>query len=188
MLLCGLRKDFDTVPWERLFQRLQSLGVPTEMIWAIYALYETVTGRVGCPGGISETIASTIGLKQGCPLSPTLFGLYIDEIFDYILRAGGQGSDLAGTPVHIMLYADDIVLISVSLEGLQRHLGALDDFCIQRGLTVNLGKTKIMIFHTSSAVRSAATFTATGGRVEVVTSYVYLGVTFTSLPGPFTIK
>ena len=54
---------------------------------------------------------------------------------------------------------------------------------------MNLGKTKVIIFHTSSAVRSAATFTAVeGGRVDVVTSYVYLGVTFTSLPGPFTMR
>eukprot|EP00250_Pteridium_aquilinum_P005233 c15361_g1_i1 orf=69-221(+) len=50
------------------------------MIWGIYALYEQVLGRVRCPGGLSDTIASTIGVKQGCPLSPTLFGLYIDEV------------------------------------------------------------------------------------------------------------
>ena len=59
---------------------------------------------------------------------------------------------------------------------------------VHRELIVNLGKTKVMIFHTSSAVRSAATFTAAGGQVDVVTSYVYLGVTFTSLPGPFTMR
>ena len=181
------RKAFDTVPRERLFRRLQDLGVPSDMIWAIYALYERVTGRVRCPGGLSEALSSTIGVKQGCPLSPTLFGLYIDEISDYILRAGGAGADLAGTPVHILLYADDIVLISESPEGLQRHLDALDEFCTHRGLTVNLGKTKVMIFHTSPAVRSTATFTAAGGAIEVVTSYVYLGVTFVSLPGLFSM-
>ena len=71
---------------------------------------------------------------------------------------------------------------------MQNHLRALDDFCTQRGLIMNLGKTKVMIFHTSSAVRSAATFTAAGGWIEVVTSYVYLGVTFTSLRGPFTMR
>ena len=61
--------------------------------------------------------------------------------------------DLAGTPIHIMLYADDIILISESQAGLQQHLNALDDFCTQRGLTVNLGKTKVMIFHRSTLVR-----------------------------------
>ena len=112
------RKAFDTVPRDRLFQRLQSLGVPAEMIWGIYALDEQVLGRVCCPGELSDTIASTIGVKQGCPLSPTLFGLYIDEVADFIIRGGGGGVDISGTPVHIMLYADDIVLVSESQEGL----------------------------------------------------------------------
>ncbi|MCO5591745.1 hypothetical protein L7F22_045737 [Adiantum nelumboides] len=101
----------------------------THELASIYS--SQVTGRVRCPG-----------VKQGCPLSPTLFGLYIDEISDYVLRAGGAGPDLASTPVHIMLYADDIILLSETQEGLECHLRALDDFRIHRELTVNLGKTK----------------------------------------------
>ena len=99
-------------------------------------------------------------------------GYYIDEISDYVLRAGGRGANLVGTPVHIMLYADDNVLISESEEGLQQHHKALDEFCKHQGLTVNLGKTKVMIFHTSHGVRRAATFTAAaGGQIEVVQSW-----------------
>ncbi|MCO5584762.1 hypothetical protein L7F22_038694 [Adiantum nelumboides] len=78
------RKAFDTVPRERIFRRLAALGVGDEMMWAIFALYERVTGRVRCPGGLSDPLVSTIGVKQGCPLSPTLFGLYIDEIVSFI--------------------------------------------------------------------------------------------------------
>ena len=126
-------------------------------------------------------------MKQGCPLSPTLFGLYIDEVADFIIRGGGGGVDISGTPVHIMLYADDIILVSESQEGLQLHLQALDDFCTQRGLTVNLGKTKVMIFHTSGQIRRHTTFTLTGGQVEVVDSYVYLGITFASTAGRFSM-
>ncbi|MCO5582134.1 hypothetical protein L7F22_036024 [Adiantum nelumboides] len=131
------RKAFDTIPRERLFRRLAALGIGEEMTWGIYALYEHVSGRVRCPGGLSDTLVSTIGVKQGCPLSPTLFGLYIDEIVDFILHRGGEGVDIAGTTVHILLYADDIVLVSETAVGLQLHLQALDDFCSQRGLTVN---------------------------------------------------
>ena len=140
-----------------------------------------------CPGGISDTIASTIGVKQGCPLSPTLFGLYIDEIADFLTRDGGGAVDLSGTPVHIMLYADDIVLVSESQGGLQRHLQVLEDFCMQRGLTVNLGKTKVMIFHTSQQGMAHASFTFARGPVEIVTSYVYLGVTFSTAATHFTM-
>ena len=64
------------------------------------------------------------------------------------------GVVLGDTQVRILLYADDIVLLSESEHDLQRHLNALDDFCTQRGLVVNLGKTKVLIFHTSAQVRA----------------------------------
>jgi len=131
---------------------------------------------------MSPEITSTIGVKQGCPLSPTLFGLYIDEISEFVDRMGGPGAPLAGILIPLLLYADDIVLISDSAEGLQRHLDALQDFCLQRDLTVNLGKTKVMVFNTSHAwlkSRSAPSFSYKGEVVDIVHSYVYLGVTFT---------
>ena len=86
-----------------------------------------------------------------------------------------------------MLYADDIILVSESQEGLQLHLQGLDDFCTQKGLSVNLGKTKAMIFHTSGQIRRQAIFTLAGGQVEVVDSYVYLGITFASTAGRFSM-
>ena len=69
-----------------------------------------------------------MAVKQGCPLLPTFLGLQIDEVVDYVLRDGGDGVDLAGIFVHIMLYADDIILIFESQVELQQHLHALDDF------------------------------------------------------------
>ena len=100
-------------------RRLQEMGVPTELIWGVMALYKTVVGQVCTPEGVSELIHSTIGVKQGCPLSPTLFGMYVDEVLDYIERGGDKGSQLAGTWISLLLYADDIVLISDSREGMQ---------------------------------------------------------------------
>lgn len=58
------------------------MGILEEMQWVIYALYEAVTSRAWPPGGMSSRVSSTIGVKQGCPLSLTLFGLYIDEVSD----------------------------------------------------------------------------------------------------------
>ncbi|MCO5581172.1 hypothetical protein L7F22_035050 [Adiantum nelumboides] len=99
-------------------QRLQDIGVPDAIRWGIYALYESVTERVRAPGGLSDAIESTIGVKQGCPLSPTLFGIYIDELSEYVDTYGNVGSSLAGVMIPLLLYADDVVLISDSPEGL----------------------------------------------------------------------
>ena len=89
-----------------------------ELIWGILALYGAVKGQICTPEGVFKLIHSTIGVKQGCPPSPTLFGLYVDEISDYIERGGERGAQLAGTWIPLLLYANDIVLISDSLEGM----------------------------------------------------------------------
>ena len=78
---------------------------------------------------------STIGVKQGCPLSPT-FGLYINEVANYITRRGGEGIGILGTPIHILLYIDDMLLVSMSYATLH-HLNALHGFCHEKDLTVN---------------------------------------------------
>ena len=82
---------------------------------------------------------------------PTLFDLYIDEVSYYIKRFGGLGAHLAGIAIQILLYADDIVLISDTSEGLQRHLNALKLFCTYKGLSINMDKTKVMVFNTTQA-------------------------------------
>ena len=40
------RKAFDTIPREWLLERLKSLEIPNDIIWAIYALYEQVSGYI----------------------------------------------------------------------------------------------------------------------------------------------
>lgn len=143
------KKAFDTVPRVRLMQRLKEMGVLEDMQWGVAKLYEKVTGKVRATGGWSTEIRNTTGVKQGCPLSPTLLGLYIDEVVEFIHRGGGVGSMLSSSTVKVLLYADDIVLISSTAEGLQQHLDALEEFCCRRDLQVNLGKTKIIILNTS---------------------------------------
>ena len=174
------RKAFDTVPRARLMNRMQMLGVPKEIIWGIMALYGSVLGRVRTLEGDSDIIQSTIGVKQGCPLSPTLFGMYIDEVSDYIDREGDRGAQLAGTWIPLLLYADDIVLIAESPDGMQRQLDVLQKFAEESGLSVNLGKTKIMVFNTTPqwVRRSAPKFTYGQDNVEYTDAYTYLGVVF----------
>ena len=51
-----------------------------------------------------------------------------------------------GTHLNSLLYADDLVLISKSADGLQKVLSILEKFCNEWLLSVNLKKTKVMIF------------------------------------------
>ena len=103
-----------------LFERLREIGISVMLRIAIMRLYETVVGKFRTPDGFSDPIHSTIRVKQGCPLSPTLFGLYIDELEDFLLKSSvlGDGCYLYQVLILILLFANDIFLLASSLDGL----------------------------------------------------------------------
>jgi hypothetical protein len=64
---------------------------------------------------------SDIGIKQGCPLSPTLFGLYINKLKEWLKLKEGDGVLLGEFVIRLLLYANDLILIAKSVPGLQEH-------------------------------------------------------------------
>jgi len=118
-----------------------------------------------------------MGVKQGCPLNPTLFGLYKDGLEKHLLETAGiDAPELGGILAPLLLYADDLILKSTSPEGLQRQLDALGSFCEQRQLTVNLSKTKIVICEARMSDCRELVFSGT--TVERHDEYRYLGFVF----------
>ena len=98
--------------------------------------------------GLPILFECSIGVKQGCPISPLLFSLYLDEL-ETLLEEASEETDcprLAELLIAILLFADDIALFSYSSKGLQRQLDILQSFCAERGLKVNVQKTKTMVF------------------------------------------
>jgi hypothetical protein len=73
--------------------------------------------------------------------------LYISLCLEvWLSRTDGEGVHLAGYVVKLLLYANDLILISKTTHGLREHLKALEHFCQEVGMQVNITKTKIMIF------------------------------------------
>ena len=102
------RKAFDTVPRNNLWNILEELKVPFKLRDAAIRLYENVIAKFKSNEGWSEYIKCNIGVKQGFPLSPTLFGIYIDMLKG-CLEEAGCAAFLARIVVILLLYADDIV-------------------------------------------------------------------------------
>ena len=118
-------KDFDMVPRKNLWNRLEEIKVSLELRVAAIRMYENVIVKFKNNEGWSKEINCNIRVKQGCPLSPTLFGIYIDKLEECLEKAGCVGPTLNGMVINLLFYADDIVLMERSPHDLENHLRIL---------------------------------------------------------------
>ena len=93
-------KSFDTIPRNNLCNRLEELKVPFELRAATIRLYENVIAKFKRNEGWLKDIKCNIGVKQGFPLSPTLFGIYIDKIEKCLEEAGCTSTILTRPSYH----------------------------------------------------------------------------------------
>ena len=80
-------------------------------------------------------------LRQGCSLSPLLFAIYISDIGD-TLSNSSLGFTIEGQPIAGLLFADDIVLISKTAEGLKTLFAIVKSHCDKLLLEINTGEGK----------------------------------------------
>ena len=84
--------------------------------------------------------------------------------------------ELNGRKISHMLWADDVCLMSKSVEGLQSQLNCLGEFCNFWGIKINLQKTKIVVCKRGGRLAAQESWSLLGSAVEVVPAVKYLGV------------
>lgn len=128
-----------------------------------------------------------LGVRQGENLSPFLFSMYIYDIEKFMNERSVNGLNSITTDLEeellfyrklfILFYADDTVILTESAQDLQH---ALDEFCILYckywKLTVNVKKTKVMIFSKGPAPKCS--FMYNNDKLEIVKEYNYIGILF----------
>ncbi len=114
-------------------------------------------------------------MKQGCPFSPLLFGLYLDALERCLDDRECDAPTLVDLHVWLLPFVDDFILMSESEMGLQQQLNMLQQFCVERGLTMNVKKTKVMVFNSANPCQE---FVFKGDTIERVQTFKYLGILF----------
>jgi hypothetical protein len=77
----NFKKTFDTVPRDLLWQVMEGLGINGRILECLRSMYRQDQACVHhLKEGLTPTFLFRIGVKQGCPLSPLLFGLFIDGL------------------------------------------------------------------------------------------------------------
>ena len=117
-------------------------------------------------------------MKQGDNCSPTLLSIFIDDLVKEINDLH-LGININNTKVSILLYADDIVLISKSEHDMQLLLDTLHDWCKRWRVLINTDKSKVVHFRKGRRHRTDFEFKIGNNVLELTEKYKYYGVIFT---------
>ena len=113
-----MSKAFDKVNHYALFLKLMERHVPVCLINLLANWYENVFISVRWGQSLSKLVRLTTGVRQGGVLSPVLFAVYVNDIITRV-ESSGYGCEIAGNCVGILMYADDLLLISATCNGLR---------------------------------------------------------------------
>ena len=172
-------KAYDRISREHLWYKLRQIGLngDSNILRALQALYNDVKCTVRVNSELSDYFNVNCGLKQGCVVSPLAFNLYINDLITEINNMG-LGVNVSGKKVSMLLYADDIVLLSNTAGDLQKLLTALGQWCERWGLLVNPSKTKIMQFRPKGKRKCNVLFKCGTSVIGMTDKYKYLGLWF----------
>ena len=188
------RKAFDTIHRGKLMEILRAYGVPEKIVSAISATYSETWAKVRTPDGDTEPFQILAGVLQGDTLAPFLFIVALD----YALRCAinGREEELGFTltrrasrrvPAKTLTdldFADDISLISSSVQKACELLVEVERQCLRIGLGMNTKKTKVM----AENVENPEIRTLDGTVLEVVKDFNYLGAWIASTQNDIRIR
>ena len=171
------KKCFDTINRNILWPILLKNGFKGKLFDCIRSMYENVKARIRISGNkLTDNMNCTLGVKQGDICSPVLFSLYINELALDVMKNGRHGVIFDAYELFILLLADDIVLCSETVIGLQNQLNILHRSASKLHLTVNLEKSNIVVFRKGGYLGARERWMYDGSPMPVVNAYKYLGV------------
>ena len=136
-----ISKAYDTVNHKQLWHVCQSYGIMGKWLENLQRLYEGTRIRSLTSQGPTEEVEMKSGIRQGCPLSPVLFALYIQPIAEALQETMADKSRQESGKPNMLFYADDMVLWGESKAELAEKMKTVIGTMEQLGLQVSTSKT-----------------------------------------------
>jgi len=165
------KKAFDRVWHEALWDTTNKYNMGQKLIQSIKNLYSKVTSAVFVHGRVGDWFHTTVGVRQGCPLSPTLFNIFLERIMVDALSEHSGTISIGGCPITNLWFADDINGLAGSEEELARLVTSLDQTTSRYDMDISAEKTKLM---TNSVNPITTRITVAGKELETVQQFKYL--------------
>ncbi len=169
-------KAFDRVWREAMLDKLEFYGVGGKFLESIKNLYKETYSKMIIGGKLGPSFELNLGVKQGDPLSSFLFNVEMNHLCSLLLKCNENNPPSIGKfNIPCLFWADDVVLISKSKEGLQKNIDIVENYCKEYKMKINVEKTYGMIFNKSGKVLRKNKLTVDKVQIKIKKEMKYLG-------------
>ena len=138
------KKAFDRVWHAALWATMNLYNINGNIIKLIKNLYNKATSAVYLNNSIGDWFKTTVGVRQGCFLSPTLFNIFLERIMEDALEGHEGTVSIGGRSVTNLWFADDIDGLAGKEEELVNLVECLDSTSTAYRMQISAEKTKLM--------------------------------------------
>ena len=170
-----LEKAYDRIPRDKLWAVPLQYGIAGQLLTAIKSLYMHSEVCVRVNSATTKPFRVSVGLRQGCSLSPILFLIYMHRIVKK--SESCDRVKIGECAVQRLLFADDLVLLDSTQNGLQQALDRFSDACFVAGMKIGTTKTETTCL---SGLPKQCSLHIGGVLLKQSERFKYLGVSFTS--------
>lgn len=151
-----LSKGFDRVPRELLWKSLLDCGIKGKLWQALKSTYTDVETHIKIQGTIAEEgFQFTGGIKQGSPLSPLLYIIYMKKLLTELEKTK-TGPVIGNTQFPALGYMDDLLLMARSTKEMKKQAKCVKRVALEWGFVINSGKTQILSYKDKKQTLAAA--------------------------------
>ena len=166
------KKAFDRVWHDALWATMKRYNMGRKLIKTIQQFYAKASSAVLTQGLVGEWFSTSVGVRQGCLLSPTLFNIFLERIMTEALYDHQGTVSIGGRNITNLRFADDIDGVAGKEEELGSLVKRLDDTSTKFGMEISAEKTKLM---TNTRQPLTNKITVSGQELETVNQFKYLG-------------
>ena len=176
-----VKQAFDRVWHDALMVKLYKSGIEVCLYKAILNLYQSMSSRVRSNGHTSDWFPILQGTRQGGVISPHLYLVFINDLMDELCRSN-YGLSVYGLNCTCPSSADDMVLLSLSKDGLQELMNICYRYSCAHRYSYNANKSAVIVsnesLYSKQTVYKNRTWSLGNDLVQECETYMHLGVLF----------
>ena len=183
-----LRKAFDRVPRELLWQKLRAAGVGEHFLNIIIDQFTNIKGKVRLGGALTDAFEISSGVVQGSRLGPILFDVFLNDLLGEIKLQCSGITFAGGINLQTLAFADDLCLLAATPAELDKMLKICGKWAERNFMQFNSKKSFITVFNKfgiAAKKRKDLLFELGGGPVEIVGRVTYLGILLRGAAKPY---